>query len=277
MVSSAKNILELIANFSPLRKDTPEQVVLGKDGLKYCQLCKKPRECVVTVEGEKLQVPIPCDCQKQRLERESAAEKERRKIQQEEERKRGITEKKYLAMNFQASTQTLGFAHKYVENFSKYFASNTGLMLVGGYGTGKTFAAACIANALAEKGYSVYMAHIVDITRRLSQTFDPNLAEFQKKLQTCSLLVVDDFGAQRNSDFMREQVDYLIDLRYRAEKPLIITSNLTMEELRAADGIQARAYDRLKEMCGLIRMQGESLRVQKANERNQKLWEELGC
>lgn len=248
-----------------------------QNGLKFCQICKQPRQCKTQVEGMTFTMPTPCECQSKALQAQQAAiqaEKERTKI---EKLRRGIADPKYRKMTFEASNIPLDFAHKYVDNFEKYYKDGLGLMLLGTCGTGKTFAAACIANALVEKGFSVYMAHISEIVRQMSQEYSEELPTYINKLKNCSLLIVDDFGTQRSTEFIREKVDCLIDMRSCSCKPLIITSNLQLEDLRESDTSLLRAYDRLKEKCHPITMNGESYRKKIANERFRKMKEEFGC
>ena len=64
------------------------------------------------------------------------------------------------------------------------------------------------------------------------------------------LLIIDDFGMERGTEYGLEQVYNVIDSRYRSRKPLIVTTNLTLEELQhPEDTAHARIYDRLLEMC----------------------------
>ena len=87
-------------------------------------------------------------------------------------------------------------------------------------------------------------------------------------LNKFDLLVLDDLGAERRSEYAQEQVFNVIDSRYRAKLPLIVTTNLTMKELTAPDNIgNGRIYDRLLEMCHPVEISGKSRRRQKvANE-----------
>lgn len=82
-------------------------------------------------------------------------------------------------------------------------------------------------------------------------------------LNTYELLVIDDLGVERDSPFAAEQVFSVIDARARARRPLIVTTNLTMDDLRSPGSMQyARIYDRVLEMCPIaIKMTGESRRV----------------
>ncbi|GAI94135.1 unnamed protein product, partial [marine sediment metagenome] len=71
--------------------------------------------------------------------------------------------------------------------------------------------------------------------------------------QNASLLVLDDLGAQHGTDWATSKLDQIIDYRYINQKPLIVTSNLALEQL------PARIMDRLREGV-LIHLKGESFR-----------------
>ena len=81
------------------------------------------------------------------------------------------------------------------------------------------------------------------------------------------LLILDDLGAERGTEYALEQVFAVIDARYRSRKPLIVTTKLTLDALKHPDDLaHARIYDRILEICAPILFGGENLRVEKANE-----------
>ena len=78
------------------------------------------------------------------------------------------------------------------------------------------------------------------------------------------LLVLDDLGTERRSEYAQEQVFNVIDSRYRAKLPLIITTNLSIEEIKKPDSVgNSRIYDRVLEMCHPVEVTGHSRRRQK--------------
>ena len=89
--------------------------------------------------------------------------------------------------------------------------------------------------------------------------------QFINSLNRYSLLIIDDLGIERNSDFALEQVFNVIDSRYRSKKPLIITTNLTLSELNnAADIAHKRIYDRILERCIPVRINNRNIRQDNA-------------
>lgn len=93
--------------------------------------------------------------------------------------------------------------------------------------------------------------------------------------QHCDLLILDDFGMERQTDYAREQVFNIIDGRYRFHKPLIVTTNLSLSELKHPnDIVEERIFDRILEMCVPVCFDGESLRQDKAKE-NLQMYKQL--
>lgn len=96
--------------------------------------------------------------------------------------------------------------------------------------------------------------------------------EYISRLCSFPLLILDDFGMERGTEYGLEQVYNVIDSRYRSGKPLIVTTNLTLEELQnPEDTAHARIYDRLTEMCTLVRITRENFRKARAREKIEQL------
>ena len=96
--------------------------------------------------------------------------------------------------------------------------------------------------------------------------------EYIERLCRFSLLIIDDFGMERGTEYGLEQVYNVIDSRYRSGKPLIVTTNLTLDSLQnPQDTAHARIYDRLLEMCAPILFTGENFRRQTATEKLDRL------
>ena len=96
-------------------------------------------------------------------------------------------------------------------------------------------------------------------------------------LAACNLLILDDLGSERASDYALEQLFLVIDTRYRAGKPLIITTNLTAEELKKpADLRYERIYDRISELCVTVVAPGHSRRGEVRQHKRQSALALLG-
>ena len=111
-----------------------------------------------------------------------------------------------------------------------------------------------------EKEVSVCMTHYALILNDLAANFkDRN--EYISRLCSFPLLILDDFGMERGTEYGLEQVYNVIDSRYRSRRPLIVTTNLSLQDLQhPQDTAHARIYDRLLEMCAPIRFSGENFR-----------------
>lgn len=149
---------------------------------------------------------------------------------------------------------------RYADNFQEMKAKNFGLLLYGPVGTGKTFYAACVANALIDREISVKMTNFTRIINDMQSSFDGR-QEYLDALNRNSLLIIDDLGVERESEYMQEQVYNIIDARYRVGLPLIVTTNISLEEIKNPRNTQRqRIYDRVIEMCHPVKVEGGSRR-----------------
>ena len=155
-------------------------------------------------------------------------------------------------------------AKKYVDNWEEMKRNHIGCLFWGPVGTGKSFIAGCIANALMEQEISVRMTNFSAILNDLTASFEGR-NEYIERLCRFPLLILDDFGMERGTEYGLEQVYNVIDSRYRSRKPLIVTTNLSLTELQnPQDTAHARIYDRVLEMCLPILFTGENFRKETA-------------
>lgn len=165
------------------------------------------------------------------------------------------------------------FGQLYSRNFEKYKANNNGLLIYGKPGTGKSFLSFCIANYLLDNGVKVIACSISTILEKIREysSFGNNkMTVFNNELKKADLLIIDDLGSENSSEWINSKIYEVIDLRYRSEKPLIVTTNLEPDNLKKKltnkDGI-TRTYDRIFEICRPIEMNIEALRVIKGKEK----------
>lgn len=251
------------------------------DGLRHCGRCGTPKQTRLPPGLWAGQI-VPCMCRCQ-IEAEKA-EKERLQAQERQERvaslrRLGFPDAELARYTFSlddGGNPTLSrAARRYVERFDLFLRDGQGLLLYGSPGTGKSFYAFCIANALIEQGVPCLVTGFSRIVNELQrrqerQTYIDNLSRFK-------LLVIDDFAAERDTEYMTEQVFSIVDARYRQRLPLIITTNLTGGEIKNASSVsKQRILSRLLEMCQPIEVTGEDRRRRFRAAENRRTRELLG-
>ena len=237
----------------------------GEDGLLYCGKCHTPKQFRMTVppmEGRML--PCSCQCEQERLDREPAEQEAQRRRQAVADLKhKGFTDpamREWTFANDSGKCPQMKHARFYVEHWEQMKMENIGYLLWGGVGTGKSYFAGCIANALMEQEIPVRMTNFALILNYLTASFEGR-NEYIARLCRAPLLILDDFGMERGTEYGLEQVYNVIDSRYRSRRPLIVTTNLSLQDLQhPQDTAHARIYDRLLEMCAPIRFSGENFR-----------------
>jgi DNA replication protein DnaC len=129
------------------------------------------------------------------------------------------------------------------------------LVLAGPVGTGKTHAAYARGNDLADQGLWVQAVTVVDLLAALRPEGNPSLA---KAVQECHVLILDDLGAGKASEWAVEQMTALLDLRVREGRRTVVTTNVPEADLEAAWG--GRFMDRLRFRRTVHVFRGESRR-----------------
>ena len=175
-----------------------------------------------------------------------------------------IEMKNWTFENADGSNKTLMTAAKnYVEHFQDFKEQGKGLLLFGDVGVGKSYAAASIANALIDKNVGVYMTNFARIADIVQGLFEGR-QEYYDSLNRFPLLILDDLAAERKTEYMQEIVFKVIDARSRAGLPLIITTNLTNNEIKnPSEMAYKRTFSRLLGMCHPIEVNGTDKRKSK--------------
>jgi len=164
----------------------------------------------------------------------------------------------------------------YVANFDEFSKEGKGLLLYGSVGTGKSFFAACVVNALIDQGKPCLMTNFSRMTNLINSTWDEK-QDYIDGLTRYALVAIDDLGVERDTEFMNENVTVIIDALYRAKVPVIITSNYSPRQLTEECEIRRkRVFDRLLERCHPIAVVGESRRKQIGRSDYQKMKDILG-
>ncbi len=134
-------------------------------------------------------------------------------------------------------------------------------MLWGNVGTGKTFLAGCIANALLEQKIPVLMTSFPKILNVLGGLYSAERNEYLASLNRYTLLVIDDMDIERDTQYTLETVYTVIDERYKSGRPFIITTNIQLDILGNPQDLEhARIYDRIMERCMPVFFGGKNYR-----------------
>ena len=152
----------------------------------------------------------------------------------------------------------------YARKFGRFYFRN--LFLTGAPGLGKTFLSACIARTVSESGFSVVYDTAVNIfTRFEEQKFARDRLEAgEAKDETrrylgCDLLILDDLGSELSTPFVQSALYTLINTRLTADKRTVISSNLTMDQVRARYTPQIAS--RLEGEYRVLPFYGEDIRL----------------
>lgn len=246
---------------------------IGEDGLVYCGKCGSRKQLRVKFGDKTHVVRCVCKCESKELEekkRQEEYEEQMRRINRLKEA--SMMDKKYREVTFdkyevrEENKKVFEMAKKYADRFQDMYKKNQGLLLYGPVGTGKSFTAACIGNYLLNNAKPVIMTSFVKILQDIWE--NDREAEYITILNSASLLIIDDLGTERETDYALEKVYNIIDSRVRANKPMIITSNLELNDMMECEDIRKkRIYDRILECCYPMYVGGKSFRMMKAAQR----------
>lgn len=243
-----------------------------------CSVCGEPTKQVISeayariFRGMTVGDVIDHDCRCQReakeIDLQRAKQEDVTKHRIQALRDRGIADALTASMTFDAdcgyNPSICEKARRYVQEWDRVKAANIGLLFTGGVGTGKTFYAACIANALIDRGVFALMTSLNRIIRTPFDQYEYVL----RSLEEADLVVFDDIGAERDTSFAWERAFDAVDTRIRTQKPIIVTTNLTPAELnQAKDRREQRIYDRILGACAIVPVLGESIRKREQRQR----------
>lgn len=150
--------------------------------------------------------------------------------------------------------KALATAKHYAERWDELKGSGKGLWFAGTVGTGKTHLSAAIANDLLDRGIAVRFVVVADLLTELREGQHAELSPIWK-YRKAPLLILDDMGKERLTEWGAEQLFTIINGRYEANLPTIYTTNASREEIAEHLGPRAPAIlSRINETCAILRM-----------------------
>ena len=271
-------ILSAIIDTADAANTAPDDYINPEDGLKYCGKCHTPKEAYF---AEKLRFngidrhPTDCKCAAVERERREAEMREFNRINHinllRSEAFSDIPVADWRFDNAPVMTKQLTKAKEYAEKWDDFSREGIGLLLFGNVGTGKSYAAGCIANALIDRMISVLYVDMTDVVNRMQGNFGADRDSYLKRITRPDLLILDDLGAERNTSYGKERVFDIVNRRLLSRKPMIITTNIALSVMqKATDLDDRRIYDRVLEVCVPVLFDGENFRKGNAAENLKK-------
>ena len=250
---------------TPNRELQSDEYFNETNHLIYCSKCNTPRQCRHELQGKVLIPSIRCKCQQEIFEQEEAQRKLHEKQMEIEHLKTsGLQDKSLYDYTFakdNGSNPEMKLAHNYVSNWEEMKANASGLLIWGDVGTGKSFFAGCIANALLEKGVPVLMTNFSRILNTLTGMHFEDRNQFIHSLNRYSLLIIDDLGTEAINTMTTSQFFVCLNERILNHKSTLISTNLELTEL--ATYYSERIFSRIFNNFTVLHLFGNDIRIQK--------------
>lgn len=206
-----------------------------RDGLLYCGKCNTRKQTYIDVLGKRYKVSCAC-----KHEDEAWAARNAQKP-------RGVFTKatKRSFAEDDGTNPSVQAVKDYADGFKDLARDGGGLLLYGITGSGKTWACECMMNDLIGKGISVLMQNVPEMVQKADID-----GKWLDQAKACKLLILDDLGAERATSYAREIVYSAVNSRYAAGKPVVVTTNLSLEQMVNAEDVESqRIYGRILEKC----------------------------
>ena len=246
----------------------------NENNVLVCGKCHTEKE-YITPSGRKIPCLCECRCRELELEEKQHLKKDfiRNNIRYIDIEYRNIYFKDVNELK-----QEYDWSYKFVNEFETFKKMNTGLYIFGEVGNGKTTIASAIANELLERQYRVMMIPTNQAIYKINNgdgNTQENINHFKQTLLDMDLIVLDDFGATRETAYQLEKIYNLINFLYENRKVIIITSNITRKDLgEETDLTKKRIFDRIIEMTYGCFVRKAGLRKELAKDK-QKMIKEI--
>jgi DNA replication protein DnaC len=239
-------------------------------GVSVCPVCGEPTSRIVKFKDKEITLPLACRCAREaQAELDNQIRRDRIVFRNSEILRNGYLDRYYAELTFDKDdapqSQESIDMKRYLSKWEQMKKKNIGLLLMGGYGTGKTFYASAIANGVRNLGDYVLIGTLNKLIHEMNDDYGSYKNEWEEKIKTYPLMVIDDLGVERDTDYSYEQIENVIDLRYRSKLPLIVTTNISKDDLKNLnDTRKERVWSRLTEMCVPYAIKGADRRRNKA-------------
>lgn len=219
--------------------------------------CEKGCSSILYYYDEKENKSKPCDCGKKDA-----------LIVRDRIAKSGIP-KRYLNCTFESfeigNNQTLLNAVRTAEKMVKSSKIETGLFITGSVGLGKTMLS-CVILLEVAKIYKLNILYVKtnEFFESVKQTYSEKSPDYgsgpekENLLKEADVLVLDELGLSRNTDWENKKLYSILDSRYERRLPTIITTNLNLEDFQHLE--YGRIHSRILEMCRIIKIEGTDYR-----------------
>ena len=237
-----------------------------KDGIIHCKVCGEPLE--VKYDNGKT-FNCVCSCYEKQKQMEEENERKQQLINKIDElRKKSLLGKRFANASFNNISkehnknylEACGRCLNYCNKSQEMLANGYGMYIYGSCGGGKTYLTACMINELTNKLHTVICTNFNEISRELRNSYannsDINENEIINEIKNVDFLFIDDFGTEivkkyGEDSWLQEKMYDIINSRYNDLKPVIFSSNYSIEELKQR-GLMDKTVDRISEMATAI-------------------------
>lgn len=176
----------------------------------------------------------------------------------------------YQGEDLRRFESAVDLCRNFIKNFNQDYHN---ILFYGTVGTGKSFLSGCIAKELIDKGYSVIYfssSGLFDMLARYSFDYKEKeaLQDFCEDIYGCDLLIIDDLGTEITNTFVSSQLFSCLNERGLRKKAMIISTNLSLEELR--DRYSDRIFSRTTSSFSLCKLTGQDIRICKKRNRQRQ-------
>lgn len=229
-----------------------------------CEFCGTALEALTVFQ--EVAISKPCDCEQAAAQREKIAGIEKnREAQKKAFQEKSLSDsirkmfgelpERFRNRTFETFVESAHnkLALRDAKLFSDEFPTHSGLLFIGSVGTGKTHLAAAIAHDQINKGRSVLFGTVPTLLSRIKATYSDD-HETEREVMSmffrCSLLVLDDLGKEKVSEWVEERMYEIVNGRYERNLPIVITTNVGLKAVKDRYQMNGAAIvSRLHEMC----------------------------